>query len=259
MTIIKRLKRYKFINLIFQPQRILWLLKIKLLNLKIPLKTLPSYEHRDLLKLIPVPDNIIDVGFNNGQFSSLILLSQKKSFIFAFDPNKGESLRIAKYFEKIFPKRFKFYNFALGEKEETKLLNLAISSDNNSFLEPTEENYFFHSKAKLTCEKQISEVKTLSSLNLPLKGFNNLLKIDVQGFELNVLKGISSSLYNDIKWIYIELTDCQLYKGQSSREEINSFLKKIGFSLRKSSNIYLHPTNNEILYFDGLYEKIENN
>ena len=189
----------------------------------------------------------------------MVLLFQKKSHIFAFDPNKGESLRIAKTFEQIFPKRFKFYNFALGEKNETKLLNLAISSDNNSFLEPTEENHNFHSKARLTLKKQISDIKTLSSLNLPLNGLNNLLKIDVQGYELNVLKGISSELYKDIKWIYIELTDCQLYKGQSSREEINSFLKKMGFSLRKSSNIYLHPTKNKILYFDGLYEKIKNN
>ena len=79
LTIIKLIKRYKLINFIFQPRRIIWLLKIKILNIKIPLKTLPSYEHRELLKLIPVPDNIIDVGFNKGQFSSLILLFQKNS------------------------------------------------------------------------------------------------------------------------------------------------------------------------------------
>lgn len=254
--ILKLLKRHKLINLILNPKRFIWLLKIKLLNFKIPIKTFPSFEHRNLLKLNPFPDNIIDVGFNKGQFSSLLLL-KKKSYIFAFDPSKGESLLIAQKFEKIFPKRFKFYNFALGDKEETKLLNLAISSDNNSFLEPTIENNNLFSETRLTYKKQLSDIKTLSSLNLPLDGFNNLLKIDVQGYELNVLKGISPELYDHIKWIYIELTDLQLYKGQSSRDQINSFLNKMGFFLQKSSNIDLHPTKDKILYFDGLYVNIK--
>ena len=36
----------------------------------------------------------------------------------------------------------------------------------------------------------------------PIVGLNNLIKIDVQGYELQVLEGISKQIYKKIKWIY---------------------------------------------------------
>ena len=73
-----KFKKYTFIRAFLNINRILWLIRVKLFNKSIPLKTLPSYEHRHILKINPFPEKIIDVGFNKGQFSSLILLFKKK-------------------------------------------------------------------------------------------------------------------------------------------------------------------------------------
>ena len=97
-------------------------------------------------------------------------------------------------------------------------------------------------------------VNTFTSLNIPIVGLNNLIKIDVQGYELQVLEGISKQIYKKIKWIYIELTDVNLYQGQSSREVIEKFLEENGFFLYKRFNIYPNKNDNNILYCDGLYK-----
>tara|TARA_Y100001978_G_scaffold200121_1_gene215749 strand:+ start:696 stop:1496 length:801 start_codon:yes stop_codon:yes gene_type:complete len=252
----KKLKKYTFIRFFFNPSRIFWLIKVKLLNKRIPLKTLPSFEHRHILKIDPFPDNIIDVGFNKGQFSSLILIFKKKVSIYAFDPNVGETIFIANKIKNSYPQRFEFFNFALGDVIESKFLNLAVSSDNNSFMKPTIENEDLYSKVLLTGKKSKVLIKTLSSVNFKLNSSNNLLKIDVQGFELKVLKGISNKLYKKIKWIYIEVSEIKMYKGQGSLKMIDDFLRENGFFLEKKFNIVRSSYDKKIIYCDSLYKKV---
>ena len=249
-----KFKKYTFIRFFLNPLRIFWLIKVKLLNYTIPFKTFPSFEHRHILKIDPFPDNIIDVGFNKGQFSSLILIFKKKASIYAFDPNVGETIFIANKIKKSFPQRFVFFNFALGDVVESRSLNLAVSSDNNSFLKPTNENKNLYSKALLTGKKSKVLIKTLSSVNFKLDSSNNLLKIDVQGFELKVLKGISRKLYKNIKWIYIEVSEIKMYKGQGSLKLIDEFLEENGFFLEKKFNIVRSSQDEKIVYCDSLYK-----
>ena len=252
---VMQFKKYTFIRAFLNPNRILWLIKIKILNNRIPLKTLPSFEHRHILKIDPFPENILDVGFNKGQFSSLILIFKKKVSIYAFDPNDGDTVFIANKLKKIYPQRFHFFNFALGDVIGSRFLNLAISSDNNTFLKPTNKNENLYAKALLTGKKTKVLIKTLSSLNFKFDGSNNLLKIDVQGFELKVLKGISQELYKKIKWIYIEVSEIKMYKGQSSLKLIDDFLRENGFFLEKKFNIVRSSHNEKIVYCDSLYKK----
>ena len=72
------------------------------------------------------------------------------------------------HLEKLFPKFFKFYNFGLGDIEETKLLNIAIQSYNNYFLKPTKNNYSLYSKVKLSVENIKVNIKSLSALNIEM-------------------------------------------------------------------------------------------
>ena len=257
IALIKSLKTYTLVRILLNPKRIFWITYQKIIHFNMPIKTIPSFEHKHILEIVPFPKTIIDVGFNKGQFSSLILFKKKESIVYAFDPNKGETISIGARFKKKFSKRFEFYNFALGDIEETKLLNIAISSDNNTFLKPTKINSNLYSKVKLSGENIKAIIKPLSAFNIEMAGLNNLLKIDVQGYELNVLKGISKEYYQQIKWIYIELSDFELYSGQSSYDEINSYLKNIGYKLKKTYNKNLDKDKNKIIYCDALYENIK--
>ena len=79
----------------------------------------------------------------------------------------------------------------------------------------------------LTGMKNKVLIKTLSSVNFKLDSSNNLLKIDVQGYELKVY--ISKKLFKKIKWIYIEVSEIKMYKGQGSFKLIDDFLRENGF------------------------------
>jgi len=56
----------------------------------------------------------------------------------------------------------------------------------------------------------------------------NFMSIDVQGFELEVLKGAVNTLKN-INYIITEVNNKELYEGCCMIEELDGFLKKFGF------------------------------
>ena len=184
------------------------------------------------------------------------MLFKKRSIVYAFDPSEGETFFIAKRLKSLYPKRFKFYNYALGDKNQEKYLNLALSSDNNSFMKPTLENQNLFNKVSLSGFRKKVKIKTLTVLDIKFEGTINLLKIDVQGFEINILKGISNEIYKNIEWIYIELSEIELYKGQGSYSQIDRFLNKKGFFAKGKFNITKNHNQNKIIYCDVLYKNI---
>ena len=74
------------------------------------------------------------------------------------------------------------------------------------------------------------------------------LKIDVEGFELNVLKGAKKLISKQVKLILVEKHFFQLYKDYTPYE-VDIFLKKNNFRLLKK---FTFP----LLYFqDNIYIK----
>lgn len=73
--------------------------------------------------------------------------------------------------------------------------------------------------------RRLAEVIELSRLPKPI-----LLKLDVQGGELEVLKGAGTDLA-EIEFIYCEASFVKLYEAQPLIGHIMDFLKPFGFSL----------------------------
>ena len=67
----------------------------------------------------------------------------------------------------------------------------------------------------------------------------SLLKIDVQGFELEVLKG-ATGLLPEIDAVSVEASDVELYEGQALLGEIERFLDEAGFRVDGRFNEQLH-------------------
>lgn len=66
-----------------------------------------------------------------------------------------------------------------------------------------------------------------------------LLKIDVQGFELEVLKG-AVEILPAIDAVYVEVSYIPLYQGQPLRDDIEHFLCSVGFECVGAFNDYSH-------------------
>lgn len=240
--------RFIYIKLV----KFLWLVFFKLSHQRSPLFILTAFEHRHLSSLSPSPDVVIDVGFNKGQFSSLVLeLWKKKSTVLAFDPHPSCAAKSSLYLRNNYSSRFDFFNVALSDSETVSTLFIAKRDDNSSLLRPTPLNNRLFRHTSIVDSIEVP-VRTLSSFESIIPNSSSiLLKIDVQGSELSVLKGVGDSLFSNIAYVYIELTESSLYESQASLECIDAFLLSKGFVLLSQHNI--HRLDSLTLYCDSLY------
>ena len=241
-------KKFKRLSLKF-----LWLIIFKFKYHKSPKTIITSYEHRGLKKYVKNPNLIIDIGFNKGQFSSLALEYWPKVPLIAFDPHPFACKKASTKLKNSY-KNFEFRNKGISRTHKNYLkLNLADKSDNSSFLYPTNLNNKLFKETKIKGE-YLTKVNTIENEINPKKFKSNwLIKIDVQGSEMDVLESFSEEQYNKIKWIYMEVTDLLLYKKQASSKKLKEFLESKDFKLIESFNSnYL---DGKLIYADFLFEK----
>lgn len=195
-------------------------------------------------------DRIIDVGANRGQFSLACRLTLPKVPIVAFEPIPAEAAVFRRVHEGC--GHVQLIEVALGESESSATLHLSRSADSSSLLPITQQSEYF---------QQTDEVGTL---NVPVKTLDNvsrdwtpsprqLLKLDVQGFELKVLQGAKRFL-SECVYVYVECSEVELYEGQALRKEVESFLGTHGFRRASRHNDLFH--NGELIQADYLFERI---
>ena len=150
-------------------------------------------------------------------------------------------------------KNIKIFNFGLAHKNskiilyENKLTSTSTFSRSKNTTFSKIKNLILNSKNSYI-DKYPIKVRTLDEIFINKKIFNIFLKIDVEGFELNVLKGAKKTLSKKVKFVLIERHFFQLYKDNST-EKVHLFLKKNNFKLIKR---FTFP----LLHFqDNLYEK----
>lgn len=118
-----------------------------------------------------------------------------------------------------------FYNFGLGSDNSIKTINIEKKNEgqSSSILYPKLHLDFypditFESKEKI----QIKKYEELNIQNV------NFLNIDIQGYELEALKGCGDSL-NNIDYIFTEVNRDYLYENNPLIEDIDLFLSKYNF------------------------------
>ena len=173
---------------------------------------------KKFIKLIGKEINFsIDIGANVGKYTKL-LLAETNSEVIAFEP-LPKAFEELKEIEKNFSSRLNVYNIGIGNKNSNLELNYSTEkSELASFIEDLDKLSFIDSKNN---KKIIVEVMTLDSF---FKKYEqtykekeiDLLKIDTEGFELEVLNGASKTLINKKpKFIQIEFNWHQLFREQT--------------------------------------------
>ncbi len=195
----------------------------------------PSIEHFPVLRNLVV-DGIIDVGANRGQFSLACRLVYQEIPIVAFEPIPRE----ADSFRRIHGNdpKVELVQTALGETEGEAVLHVSRSADSSSLLPIGREQVkLFPDTAQ--AGTLVVPVQRLDDLARHWAGRNRqLLKLDVQGFELSVLKGAVLTM-DSCAHVYVECSEVVLYEGQALRAEVQAFLEGRGFRLTGRFNLSL--------------------
>lgn len=179
-------------------------------------------------------DNIIDIGSHNGAYTILFKKKFPSSKIFCFEPQISQ-IKLAKSKLKKFKNIF-FFNIALGDKKQQLLMKVNLGS---SYVSTFSEFNFssrylnlrnFIIKPKKNHNDKIQMIN-LDSLKILKKKKIDLLKIDVEGYELKVLQGAKNVLRNS-KCVIIEFHNSDIYKNFFPKK-IHNLLKDSNFKLVK--------------------------
>ena len=228
-----------------------WILHV----LKGNLFSLASFEVVSNLKeMVPELHYIIDVGANSGQFSKVASYFYPEARIDAFEPLPNLYSKIKKTFQN--KKNIRTHNVALGNENGTIMFNKNNYGHISSILEISSTNKHYP-KQKNDLNQIIVDIKTLDTLDLiknKTKG-NALLKLDVQGYELEVLKGAVETIKN-IDYIVIEANLEELYSNQPSFTKMNNYLNEREFELMGMLDFNLGDKN-KYIEVDLLYKKTE--
>ena len=176
-------------------------------------------------------ETILDIGSNKGQFILLVENLFKNKIIYSFEPIKEILEKQKKFFK--YKNNIFFFNIALGEKSKKKVFYITNRKDSSSFLKFNKNNVknsdYNINQERVVEIKALDEVIQFAKLVPPI-----LLKIDVQGYELDVLKGCSN-LLKKTTYIIVEVSENEIYQDQPVANEIIEYLNKQNYIIIKEN------------------------
>ncbi len=231
---------------------------------------LEKFNRESVLKLLINSDKpvILDVGANNG-----VSLIEFKSFwpeaiVHCFEPQMSCWKNLEDVAKK-YPYETVFINkFALGNEVSKKKefyshdmssgisgfhkINLKSEDSININSIQNNEQSLKNYKSKVN-HKEFVEVRRLDQYILE-KNLRkvDLLKMDTQGYEPQILSGLSNQLEN-IKLIITEIMFYDLYEKNISFFDIEKYLLPYGFKLYDISHISKNPHNGRTDWVDAIY------
>jgi FkbM family methyltransferase len=209
-----------------------------------------TVELEKLVKDIEVPETIIDIGSNKGQFILLIEKIFPNKIVYSFEPII-EMINKQKKFYK-YKKNITFHNLALGSSICSKEFLITSRMDSSSFLKVVSNTN--KSKNYSVIEKRDIKVSTLDEIFLNEKiSHPILIKMDVQGYELEVLKG-ANDLLKKIDYLLLEVSENEMYQNQPTEKTIVEYLKNFNFEIYRS-NDWLKIQNTNFNQRDIIFHK----
>jgi FkbM family methyltransferase len=205
--------------------------------------------------LLPSPDFVdlmFDVGANIGQYAIELRNSGYKGLIISIEPLEYEHSVLSKISERdsnwIIEQRM-----LLGSTIGVGQINRSQNSFSSSVL-PILQRHLDSAPNSNYIGAERVQMTTLDSLWLErYSKFERVgIKIDVQGFEMEVLMGAPIFLKNCVL-IQIEMTVIPLYENQTLYFKTDEFLRKLGFVLWKIDTTFVDANSGQVLQLDAIY------
>lgn len=182
----------------------------------------------DLLRAYGI-NCVLDVGANKGWFSESLRRLGFEGDIFSFEPIRSDYEAIAAMAAG--DPKWKAFNFALGDKEETRDFNIVVGN------EQTVLSSFLKGDGGALGDKTRTETVQIRTIDgvfpaLPLssKEPRIFLKTDTQGYDINVVRGAGRTMPH-IRLLQAEVAVARLYEGAPHYTEALSVFESYGFSL----------------------------
>lgn len=179
------------------------------------------------------PGTIIDVGAYDGRVSKDLKELYHPEFIGIVEPWPEMAERLRSTF---FAPRQKIFSCALGRQRRKASLNVLPATASNTMLEPSPNLSTQYSRDIQKVGTIEVDMRTLDDIFSECElSTLDLLKVDVEGYELEVFAGGIETLRRT-KLIVVEVVFFEAHKGRPLFKDIYDFLWENGFEMISTFN-----------------------
>jgi FkbM family methyltransferase len=187
---------------------------------------------RELLSRLEI-DCVLDVGANAGQYHDF--LRDRVLYdgtIVSFEPVSRHVEALRKRCRR--DDKWHIEGYALGSSDCDMTINVMVSDQFSSFLEPDNGHVADYADLNVAAHTETVPVRKLDVVLPTLQeriGFDRpYLKIDTQGFDIEVLRGADASL-SSVRALQTEASVRGIYKGMPGYTDIIRYLDERGFDI----------------------------
>jgi FkbM family methyltransferase len=198
-------------------------------------------------------DLVLDVGANDGQYGKGLRRTGYDGRIVSFEPLA--SARRELECRSAGDPGWETRSFALGDEPGIVSLHVAGNSSSSSLL-PMASRHVASAPESAYVGEEATEIRTLDQVATELvrPGERIWLKLDVQGYELAVLRGAEKTL-NRVEVVETELSLVELYEEQALFGQVFDYLTARGFGAWFFEPVFRDPSSGELLQVDGIFAR----
>jgi FkbM family methyltransferase len=209
---------------------------------------------QQVLQRLPTPISIVyEIGANDGTWAEMFALNTK-NLVYAFEPLPilAPSIQLRQARNTL----IQFVPMACGEVSSRLKIHQHNFPASSSLLSSTSNlyNVWTHVKEIDALEVEVIAIDEWRKQNKILPP--SLMKIDVQGYELQVLNGAQETL-KQTSFVWIEMNFANLYEGGSHFSDVYEFLTKHNFRLIDLIEPIRDPKTDRLQYIDAMFQRIQ--
>ena len=194
---------------------------------------------------------VFDVGANNGQYGrNLISMGWEKRLV-SFEPLSSAFTKLSAN-ARPFP-LWDVAQLGLGSRDGDAEINISGNSQSSSFREILDS----HTDAAPQSAYIGSETVRMARLDSIVDDYCDandrvFLKLDVQGFEKDVLQGAAASMQR-VVGLQAEMAIKPLYDGETLYEDMVKYLDDLGYTMMTVAPVFADPRTGQVLQLEGTF------
>jgi len=195
---------------------------------------------------------ILDIGANEGQFARIARELWPHAIVHSFEPLPHVHATLAANFAG--DPLTHAHNIALSAQAGSQVMHWSAFSPSSSLLPMAQlhrdewPQSAQHSEVEVRLERLDDWAGSVGAPAGPM-----LVKIDVQGFEVQVIEGGQDVLRN-AEIVVLEISFVEFYEGQPLFAEIHDRLQALGFAYRGNFEQFNSKDGTRALYADAIFE-----
>ena len=198
-------------------------------------------------------DSVLNIGANDGEYASSILDAGYDGRVISFEPIPSVWGRLKERASKQSARWSVMPPVALSTFEGTAEFNVAGNLVSSSMFRMSASHVDAQPNSAIAETITVPVKKVDSYIDAIGDTSRAFMNVDVQGAEIDVLKGAERALSTIIVGVQVEMSIVPLYEGQALSNVVHEFLLSRGFELWDVLPGFRHSRTLRLLQYDGIY------